>query len=522
MKTKRFVLIAAIMMGMAMSVSAQEASESKYGADSVSCVTNLSIYSEAYKQWEANKFSKESISMEMVHAWREVFLNCPRSSQLIYTRGEKIMDYFIRTNPAQRDAYIDTICMMMDNRAQYFGIDKGVSQVAGIMGRKGMLIYTYNPNRYEEAYNVLKDAVALDASQLKGADINAYFKATIDMVKNGKAENMTVINVYEELSDVVDDKIEALAEAASAEVSDPIGLTAEELVAAWGEPDQVADKESEEGAFKEFTYGGIVVNIKNDHVESFVDAKNEIGKKYAKSTNSIRINKDVKSNLDNLFQPYASCEDLIKVFSAKMAETPDDVTLLKRITTILDKKDCTDSKLFLDAAVKLNELEPSPEAAYSLGQKFFKEREYGKAATFFEQATTTENNDRKYRAFRNLGLCYQNMGSFGRARDMFRRAAQVDPTNGEPYLLIGLLYADSAKQFDGEIASRAVYWAAVDKFVKARSMDASVAARANGLIATYSQYFPPIDKIFFNDYAEGQSYTVGGWIGETTTIRAKK
>ena len=180
MKTKRFVLIA-VMFGMAMSVSAQEAKESKYGADSVACVTNLSIYGEAYKQWEASKFAPESISMEMVKAWREVFLNCPRSSQLIYTRGEKIMEYFIRTNPKEKDAYIDTICMMMDNRAKYFPTDPktGTSQVANIMGRKGLLIYTYNKNRYEEAYNVLKSAVALDPSQLQGAYIDAYFKATV-------------------------------------------------------------------------------------------------------------------------------------------------------------------------------------------------------------------------------------------------------------------------------------------------------------------------------------------------------
>ena len=149
MKTKRFLVIA-VMIGMAMSVNAQEASESKYGADSVACVTNLSIYGEAYKQWESNKFAPESISMEMVKAWREVFLNCPRASQLIYTRGEKIMDYFIRTNPKDKDAYIDTICMMMDNRAKYFPVDPktGGSQVANIMGRKGLLIYTYNRNRY--------------------------------------------------------------------------------------------------------------------------------------------------------------------------------------------------------------------------------------------------------------------------------------------------------------------------------------------------------------------------------------
>ena len=483
MKTKRFLMIA-VMIGMAMSATAQEASESKYGNDSVACVTNLSIYGEAYKQWEASKFAPEAISMEMVKAWREVFLNCPRSSQLIYTRGEKIMDYFIRTNPAQKDAYIDTICMMMDNRAKYFGIDPktGNSQVANIMGRKGLLIYTYNKNRYEEAYNVLKDAVALDASQLQGAYIDAYFKATIDMVNNDKAEKMTIINVYQELSEVLDNNIGALAE------------TETQLETAKAEAEAAGDTEAVAG----------------------------FDKQMEKNEKNININKGVKNNLDNLFSPFASCDDLIKVFSAKMAETPDDVTLLKRITTILDKKDCTEHKLFLDAAVRLNELEPSPEASYSLGIKFFKDKKYSEAATFFDQATKTENNDRKYRAYRNLGMCYQNMGSLGRARDIFRRAAQVDPTNGEPYLLIAMLYAESSKQFSGDIDSKAVFWAAVDKCNKAKAIDPSCAERANGLIRAYSAAFPAMEVIFFNDYNEGQSYNVGGWIGETTTIRARK
>ena len=483
MKTKRFVLIAA-MIGMAMSVSAQEASESKYGTDSVACVTNLSTYREYFKQWEAAKYAPESISQEMVAAWREVFLNCPRSSQYIYTNGEKIMEYFIRTNPKEKDAYIDTLCMLMDARAQYFSIDPKTSksQVASIMGRKGLLIYTYNKNRYEEAYNVLKDAVALDASQLQGAYIDAYFKATIDMVNNEKAEKMTVINVYQELTEVVDDNIQVLAESVT---------------------------QLEEAKADAETSGD-------------TDAMAGFDKQIEKAEKSININKGVKSNLDNLFQPYAECDDLIKVFAAKMAETPNDATLLKRITTILDKRDCTDSKLFLEAAVKLNELEPSPESAYSLGIKFFKDKKYSDAATFFEQATKTENNDRRYRAYRNLGMCYQNMGSFSRARDVFRRAAQVDPTNGEPYLLIGMLYAESAKQFSGEIESKAVYWAAVDKCNKAKSIDASCAERANGLIRAYTAAFPSMETIFFNDYSEGQAFQVGGWIGESTTIRAKK
>ncbi len=485
MKTKRFLMIA-VMIGMAMSVSAQVASDSKYGhgEDSVACVTNLSMYREYFKQWEAAKYAPESISMEMVNAWRAVFLNCPRASQFVYTNGEKIMEYFIRTNPKDKDAYIDTLCLLMDTRAQYFPTDPktGASQVANIMGRKGLLIYTYNKNRYEEAYNVLKDAVALDPSQLQGAYIDAYFKATIDMVNNNKAEKMTIINVYQELSEVLDNNIGALAE------------TETEL--------QTAKEEAE-------TSGD-------------ADAVAGFDKQLEKNEKNININKGVKNNLDNLFSPFASCDDLIKVFSAKMKETPDDVVLLKRITTILDKKDCTDSKLFLDAAVKLNELEPSPEASYSLGVKFFNDKKFSDAATFFDQATKTENNDRKYRAYLNLGKCYTNMGSLSRARDIFRRAAQVDPTNGEPYLLIAELYAKSASHFSGDIESKAVYWAAVDKCQKAKQIDPSVTERANASIRVYSQYFPSMEIIFFNDYSEGQSFQVGGWIGETTTIRARK
>jgi tetratricopeptide (TPR) repeat protein len=484
MKTKRIAILAVI-FGMALSVSAQEVVESKYGADSANCVTKLSVYREYYKQWEAAKFAPESVNGEMMTAWREVFLTCPRASQYTYTNGEKILDYLIRKNPKDKDAYIDTLCMLMDSRAQYFPTDPktGASQVANIKGRKGMLIYTYNKNRYEEAYNVLKEAVALDPSQLQGAYVDAYFKATIDMVNNGKEEKMTIINVYQELSEVLDDNIKVLAENEA------------QLVEARTNAEETGD---------------------NDAVAGF-------DKQIEKNEKSININKGVKNNIDNLFQPYASCDDLIKVFTAKMAETPDDIVLLKRITTILDKKDCTDSKLFLDASKKLYDLEPSPEAAYNIGVKLFKDGKNGEAAKYFEQATSASNNDRVYRAYRNLAYCYLNMGSNGKCRDAARRAAAVDPTAGEPYIVIGMAYAASANSFsDSPFKGKEVYWVAVDKLARAASIDASVASRANGLSASYRQHFPSAEDIFFNDYAEGQSYTVGGWIGESTTIRAAK
>ncbi len=485
MKTRSLVILA-VMLGFAGSVFAQDlATTSKYGADSVNCVQKISIYREAYKQWEAAKFSPDAVNNEMISAWREVFLTGPRATQYTYTNGEKILDYLIRQNPKDKDAYIDTLCMLMDTRAKCFPTDPktGASQVANIMGRKGLLIYTYNKNRYEEAYNVLKDAVALDPSQLQGAYIDAYFKSTIDMVNNGKEEKMTIINVYQELSEVLDDNIKELAENEA------------QLVEAKTNAEESNDSEAIAG----------------------------FDKQIEKNEKNININKGVKNNIDNLFQPFASCDDLIKVFTAKMAETPDDINLLKRITTILDKKDCTDSKLFLDASKQLYELEPSPEAAYNIGVKLFKDGKNGEAAKYFEQATSASNNDRVYRSYRNLAYCYLNMGASGKCRDAARRAAAVDPTAGEPYIIIGMAYAASANSLsDSKFGGKEVFWVAVDKFNRAASIDPSVAARANSLAASYRQHFPSTETIFFNDYAEGQSYTVGGWIGESTTIRAAK
>lgn len=483
MKTRK-VMMLAVLFGMAFSASAQNVEGPKYGNDSVACVTSLSTYREYFKQWEAAKYSKDAVSMEMINAWREVFLNCPRSSQFIYTNGEKIMDYFIRTNPKQKDAYIDTLNMLSDTRAICFPNDpkSGASQIANIKAKKGYLIYAYNPARYEEAYNVLKEAVELDIAQIQVGFLDSYFRAAADMVNNGKADKMTVIDVYQELSDVLDNNIKNLA------------ATENELLAAKEEAEQAGDADGVVGFEKQLE-------------------KNE---------KSINNYKGVKNNIDNLFQPFASCEDLIKVFTAKMSENSEDVNLLKRITTILDKKDCTDSKLFLDASKKLYALEPSPEAAYNIGIQLFKDKKYGEAATYFEQATKAENNDRVYRAYRNLAMCYQNSGNFSKGREAARKASQVDPTAGEPYLIIGLLYAESSRQFSGDLESKAVFWAAVDKFQKAKQVDSSIADRANELIRAYSQYFPPMETIFFNDYAEGQNYTVGGWIGESTTVRAKK
>ncbi len=116
---------------------------------------------------------------------------------------------------------------------------------------------------------------------------------------------------------------------------------------------------------------------------------------------------------------------------------------------------------------------------------------------------------------------YGNLRNFGQARNWARKAANDRGGWGEPYILIGKLYASSGPLcgtgtgFD----SQRVVWAAIDQWVKARNVDGSAASEANSLIGKYTQYLPTKGDLFQRSLKEGQSYTVPCWIGESTTVR---
>lgn len=119
-------------------------------------------------------------------------------------------------------------------------------------------------------------------------------------------------------------------------------------------------------------------------------------------------------------------------------------------------------------------------------------------------------------------IYYGHLKSFSRARQYAYEALDHRPDWGEPYLLIGKLYASSGplcgpgRGWDSQI----VTWPAIDKFQQAKRVDPSVTAEANKWIDYYSRYMPSIEDIFQRQLNEGDPYTVGCWIQERTTIRA--
>ena len=64
------------------------------------------------------------------------------------------------------------------------------------------------------------------------------------------------------------------------------------------------------------------------------------------------------------------------------------------------------------------------------------------------------------------------------------------------------------------------YWAAVDKYVKAKHVDPEMAAAMNKKIAIYKAHFPTRETMFFYNIKPGDKYKVGCWINETTIARA--
>ncbi|MFH1001479.1 MAG: hypothetical protein V1783_11655, partial [Bacteroidota bacterium] len=93
----------------------------KYGADSVKCITELSLYQEAFKQWKNSNY-KSAIIKDMMPHWRWVFLNCPLASENTYLNGLKIIDHYLSLakTDAEKNAYLDTLEMIHEGRIKYF------------------------------------------------------------------------------------------------------------------------------------------------------------------------------------------------------------------------------------------------------------------------------------------------------------------------------------------------------------------------------------------------------------------
>ena len=447
MKLRRFLILGAI---LCMSTAAF--------AQDIDCETEFSLYKESFKQWAKNTPANPI----MVASWRKVFLNCPSLRESTFSDGTRIMkEAFIKNakDDATREKYIDTLVMVYETRIQYYPEKDGKSQVGSIKGRMGLDLMAY-PSRMEQAYQALKESVDIDENSVTHSSyISQYFTCVINMVKAKKLDASEIIDEFDHLTTIVDERIKANSD----------------------ETDKEAEKR-----LKAYTGTKGLLESSVQPYAKCEDLVNIYQKKFDAEPDNAELLKKIATVLQS-----RKCEkcDLYLAVAIKLHRlnpSPESAYFIG-IRYVNDKK-LSEATKYLQEATKSEDVKSAQTAYKTLAKIMLQEGKWEQGRAYARQAIELNRNDGEpYITIANLYA-----------------ASAKECGGGDP------------------MYSKAAFWAAVDKLNQAKKIDPSCAKDANDLIHYYSQFFPTIEDIFMRNYAEGQEYTVECWINEKTTIRSLK
>ncbi len=435
------IFVVALALVCASSVHAQ-----KYGAtpeDSLSCLQNLSVYNEHFKQGNY---------VEAYDAWKQVLSLCPSSSKNNFIRGNTILKNLIakEKDANVRAGYIEELIALWNLRRQYFG------EIGYCLGMQAADMRTYRPKDLQKALETFTEAMRYveESASIKNFENipEMYFNACCDAFKAGLIDKETLINSYDQ------------------------SITALETIA--------------------------TLNPQNG----------KVGER--------------ESGINTLFEPFAACEDLIPIYTKKFETASSDINFLKKATRMLNMRSCTDAEIFFAMTEALYKLEPTPQSAYLMARMCRAKGDNKQAIAYLTDDVLSQLGDSdKENAYLLIGDVYMKLDRYNEGRIACNKVLEINPNNGRAYLLLGFMYAGGAGSCKGNgtpVDLRAPYWAAVDMFIKAKSVDPELTDAVNQQIATYSAHFPTADDLFTYGLKEGDSYTISCWFTLTTKIRASR
>lgn len=179
--------------------------QNKYGntpADSLTCIKNISLYREYFKQRNYQYAAPY---------WRNTLKTCPAAREYIYTDGVKIYEAFMKEHRDTnlRYPYVDSILLLLDKRIEYFGKASYVNSV------KGLTLLKHQKSRYREAHNYLQSAYEQEGKNATSITIVGLMKAGV--VKYAKQEDPVKKNALKAKSKALYTELAALCEKKIAE-----------------------------------------------------------------------------------------------------------------------------------------------------------------------------------------------------------------------------------------------------------------------------------------------------------------
>jgi tetratricopeptide (TPR) repeat protein len=409
-----------------------------------------------------SEFYKQGDYASALPHWQVLFDKYPKSTANIYIHGAKIFEYLIENakTDEERDKYLDAFMKGFDQRIEYFG-GKGY-----VLGRKATAWLEYKLSD--------KRTTPLEGESLKNALQTAYGWLSIS-IEEQKTE--TELPIYLLLMQTTRSLFKLSA------------LPKEDVIRNY------------------------------DKCNSML---NELASK-TKDEAKLKDIKEIQTYIETLFSTSgaADCGALVSIYTPQFQAKNSDTEFIKSLLRRLRQAKCDNSELVEQATVRLYELEPSAEAAFNMARGYVKKENLELAKKYYDQAISQEKDPKLLASYyyERGYLLFAKQNAYAEAREMARKAIALDPDLCDAYMLIGNIYVEASRSFSGEgIQKSAIFWVAVDYFNKARKGD-DCAADAATKAADLRKYFPNKEEAFMEGLNAGQSYKVGGWINETTTVR---
>jgi tetratricopeptide (TPR) repeat protein len=220
---------------------------------------------------------------------------------------------------------------------------------------------------------------------------------------------------------------------------------------------------------------------------------------------------------------FYDCDYYTDKYFSQFEENQEDCDVIRMVFSRLRWGGCDDTNEKLKELIRVGNENCVEEGPLEKAYEALRNAEYDLAIQLFESAAEeAEDPEKKGQWLLTVAkIYYAHKRNFPQSRQYARQAAEVRPNWGEPFILIGQLYASSGPLCGPGTGwdSQVVVWPALDAWNRAKRIDPSVAGEANKWIGRYARYMPSKEDVFQRNLSTGQSFRVGCWIQETTTIR---
>ena len=391
--------------------------------------------------------------------WRTLYSKYPKSSINLYLHGVNMYSSLFdqATDQTVKNAYIDTLMQIYDQRIKYF------EQKGNVLGRKGTDFLKYRlldenisdddlRTALKKGYMDLKESIDLEKDQSDMAVVVVFMQATKRLFRINELPKNDVVENYNIVSKIVSANL------------------------------------SKEPNNEKFTTSKVLVD------ETFLTSGaadcDALLALYTPQFATISQDADALKNMLRVLNNQ-NCTDgelFAKASEGLYALDPSPEAAFNMARLFMKRKQFPRAKEYYQNAI-------NSETDKELLAKYY-----------FELAAFTLTEEKNLQQARNYAKkSIDNNPNMGRAYMLIGDIyAQSAPSH-------------SSDDFE----RRSVYWLVVDYYEKAKRADSEVFNDANNRIATYRQHFPDQESLFFGGYTNGQSVKVGGWINETTQARVK-